>query len=116
MKINSLLHLAYKVLLVVCVLYSHASAQPNFIRITTTVWTSESIWGAGAAWADYDGDGLLDLAQANYQGTNLLFRNNGDGTFTTVTTNGVAVSGPESYGVSWGDFDNDGRPDLFFAN
>jgi hypothetical protein len=93
-----------------------AQAQPNFTRVTNTVLTVELISGAGAAWADYDGDGWLDLAQANFFGTNLLFHNNGDGTFTKITSNNVAVPGPQSYGVSWGDFDNDGRPDLFFAN
>jgi hypothetical protein len=98
------------------VLTTSGLAQSNFTRVTNTVLTAQSISGAGAAWADYDGDGRLDLAQANYDGPNLLFHNNLDGTFTQITTNGVAIAGPESYGVSWGDFDNDGRPDLFFGN
>jgi enediyne biosynthesis protein E4 len=90
-------------------------AQSNFVRVTNTVLTPELAAGGGVAWADYDGDGLLDLVHANFDGPSRLFRNNGDGTFTRVT-NSVTVPGPESYGVSWGDFDNDGRPDLFIAN
>ena len=103
-------------LLALFVGFVESNAQPNFVRITNSVLTAELVTGSGAAWADYDGDGLLDLAQANFDGPNLLFHNNGDGTFMKVTTNGVAIAGPESYGVSWGDFDNDGRPDLFFGN
>src|SRR5438105_4834677 len=90
--------------------------QPNFVRVTSTVLTAESLSGGGAAWADYDGDGWLDLAQGNYAGANHLFHNNRDGTFSKITTNGVAIAGPESYAVSWGDFDNDGWFDLFIAD
>jgi hypothetical protein len=104
------------ILLALFIASAKSNAQSNFIRITNTVLTTDSFSGAGAAWADYDGDGWLDLAQANFDGPNRLFHNNGDGTFTKITTNGAAIAGPESYGVSWGDYDNDGRPDLFFGN
>jgi enediyne biosynthesis protein E4 len=90
-------------------------AQANFTRVTNTVLTAELASGLGAAWADYDGDGWLDLAQANFLGPHRLFHNNGNGTFSRIT-NSVAVAGPESAGMSWGDFNNDGRPDLFFGN
>jgi hypothetical protein len=75
--------------------------------------------GAGCAWADYDNDGYLDLFVARIGSPNLLYRNNGDGTFSQVETgapvetNGVAVS---SWSVSWGDYNNDGFLDLFVAN
>lgn len=73
-----------------------------------------------AAWADYDGDGFLDLFIGNESaGTNRhpceLYHNNRDGSFTEcAATNGVANIGFVK-GVGWGDFDNDGRPDLYLS-
>ena len=49
----------------------------------------DSSVGVGAAWADYDNDGYLDLFVANFGGGQFLYHNNGDGTFTNV----VASSG-----------------------
>src|SRR5437867_9325696 len=79
--------------------------------------------GSGCAWLDYDGDGRQDIFLANSRawpghgagGRALpaLYRNRGDGTFEDVTSKtGLAV---QSYalGVAVGDYDNDGRPDLF---
>jgi enediyne biosynthesis protein E4 len=70
--------------------------------------------GHGAAWGDYNNDGLLDLYVANW-GTSKLFRNNGIATFTDVTIEaGVGDPGPDyrTTGVAWGDFDQDGFLDL----
>jgi hypothetical protein len=71
-----------------------------------------------AAWADYDNDGFVDLFVGNYYtgGLNGLFHNNGDGTFTKITESFLAKDKGNSQGVSWCDYDNDGRPDLFVAN
>jgi enediyne biosynthesis protein E4 len=61
---------------------------------------------------DYNGDGLPDIYVTQY-GRNILYRNNGDGTFTDVTEKaGVAAPGWSSSAV-WFDYDNDGRLDLF---
>jgi hypothetical protein len=82
---------------------------------------------AGVALLDYDGDGYLDIYLVNGASipslqketpaySNRLFHNNHDGTFTDVTEKaGVAGSG-YGMGVAVGDYDNDGRPDLFLAN
>src|SRR5262249_43324137 len=63
--------------------------------------------------ADYDGDGHQDLFVANDFGRSVLYRNMGDGTFRDVTleTGCLAIGGNMS--ASWGDYDNDGRLDLY---
>jgi hypothetical protein len=73
------------------------------------------------AWADYDNDGWLDLfvVRPGLQGIgadNLLFRNNGDGTFAKVTTGSPVHDSGSEWGMAWGDFDNDGFMDLFVCN
>jgi len=61
---------------------------------------------------DFNGDGLPDLYVTQYP-RSILYRNNGDGTFTDVTEKaGVAAPGWSSSAV-WFDYDNDGRLDLF---
>ena len=71
--------------------------------------------GSGALFADYDNDGWRDLYVVNL-GQNLLYHNNGDGTFTDVT--GLAGVGDAGAGLSaaWSDYDNDGWLDLYVVN
>ncbi|HEX7978678.1 MAG TPA: FG-GAP-like repeat-containing protein [Gemmatimonadaceae bacterium] len=67
----------------------------------------------GVAWADYDDDGHLDLVVTAY-GHNTLYHGNGDGTFTDVSAES-GIGAPEGFwaGAAWGDYDKDGRLDLF---
>jgi hypothetical protein len=70
----------------------------------------------GCAWGDYDNDGRIDLFVAGH--TNLLYHNNGDGSFQKIIT-GQIVTDPtttESIGCTWVDYDNDGYLDLFVVN
>ena len=71
------------------------------------------VYKGAVAWCDYDRDGFLDFAISGLNTSNLpvtmIYHNNGDGTFTNVTANLVGVS---SGSLAWGDFNNDGAPDL----
>lgn len=71
----------------------------------------------GTAFGDCDNDGDLDLFVPQ-RGSNRLFRNNGDGTFSEVTreSGDVAKGRAESISAAWADFNNDGLLDLFVAN
>jgi hypothetical protein len=100
-------------------------------------------WSVAAGWFDYDNDGLLDLFVVNYlnydiktartcptngipaycspndfQGTsNILYHNNGDGTFTDVSHQShVSQYIGKGMGVAFGDYDNDGFTDVFISN
>jgi len=77
---------------------------------------AEGLFGMGIAVGDYDNDGFPDLFVCGY-GRCILYRNNGDGTFTDVTARaGVANSGRWASSAAWFDYDNDGRLDLVIAN
>jgi hypothetical protein len=106
-----------------------------------------NVWHTGAAFADYDGDGLLDVYIAGYLSFNVLhpelktcdyrgikvhacgplgyqgapdalYHNNGDGTFTDVTQKALVADRPLYFGftVVFEDLDGDNRPDIFVAN
>lgn len=72
---------------------------------------------AGQAWGDYDGDGWLDLYVTGNLDGNVLYRNEGDGTFSrSPYSDTVALPGVTSGGATWSDVDNSGWPDLLVVN
>jgi hypothetical protein len=73
-------------------------------------------WGLAAGFADYDGDGDADLYVANDYGANRLFRNRGDGRFDDVTLAAGVEDRGFGMGVTWLDYDGDGRLDLYVSN
>jgi len=100
-------------------------------------------WSVAAGWIDYNNDGLLDLFVVNYldysistahscqtdnivdycspdeyRGTpNILYRNNGDGTFTDVSQQShVSQYVGKGMGVAFADYDDDGFTDIFVSN
>jgi hypothetical protein len=84
--------------------------------------TAPSCPSQTAAWADYDNDGYLDL----YVGCEVddnkqpypsqLWHNNGDGTFKEVAAEAGVQNMRMTKGVAWGDYDEDGYPDLYVSN
>ena len=69
-------------------------------------------YGMGVAVGDYDNDGFPDIYVTNY-GKNILYHNNGDGTFTDVTAKAGVAAGGWSVSAGFLDYDNDGKLDLF---
>jgi len=69
-------------------------------------------YGMGVAVGDYDNDGYPDLYVTSY-GKNILYHNNGNGTFIDVTAKAGVAGGGWSVSAGFLDYDNDGKLDLF---
>ena len=89
----------------------------RFENVTATTRIANGGWGMGCAIADYDNDRDLDVFITNFLVPNQLWRNDGKWMFTEVAKDaGVAGNaGRWNTGATFGDFDRDGRLDLFVA-
>lgn len=87
----------------------------HFEEIAELAGLAHAGYGQGCAIADYDVDGFPDVYLANY-GENVLYRNNGDGTFTE--TSSVTTKGQQIWSTSpaWVDLNDDGLVDLYVVN
>ena len=117
----------------------------TFADVTAGARVAADGWSASAGFFDYDNDGRLDLFVTRYlewsfqrnrhcgenkpgyraychpdnfdPATNLLYRNNGDGTFTDVSAKaGIAAAPGKGLGVAFSDYDRDGFADVYVAN
>jgi hypothetical protein len=94
----------------------HNQRDGTFALVTSGPVVTDGGRSRGCSWGDYDNDGFLDLFVANVSANNFLYRNNGDGTFTKVTSGRIVNDGGFSNGATWGDYDSDGFIDLIVAN
>jgi ASPIC/UnbV protein/VCBS repeat protein len=109
----------------------HNNGDGTFTDVTAQSGIGEDSCTTVASWADYDNDGFLDLYVGRYldprQGIpttfyarnglpNQLYHNNGDGTFTNVTKKARVGETGLCLGTVWGDYDDDGYPDLYVVN
>ena len=88
----------------------------TFEKVTTGQIVNNGGKSVGAAWADYNLDGWLDLYVANRDQQNFLYKGLGNGEFEKITTGAIVTDVANSSGCAWGDYDNDGYPDLYVAN
>jgi len=85
----------------------------RFVDVTAQAGVAgNGAFGMGVAVGDYDNDGHPDLFVTNF-GRNVLYRNNGDGTFTDVTTSAGVGEDSFSASAAFVDYDRDGYLDLF---
>ena len=123
--------------------FFHNNGDGTFTDVTTQTGTGDTRWGASCAFVDYDNDGFLDLYVTNYvkytiesgqvcmnkgvrvycdprlyEGElDILYHNNGDGTFTDVTKSaGFSEATGRGLALAWGDYDDDGDMDVYIAN
>jgi hypothetical protein len=87
----------------------------RFTDVTDSAGVRGVGYAMGAAAADYDNDGRVDLFVAGVR-QNQLLRNRGDGRFEDVTTQAGIASGQWAVAGGWLDYDNDGRLDLLVVN
>ena len=87
----------------------------RFEDVTAEAGLADSMYGLGAASADYDNDGFADLYVTVLDGDR-LYRNRGDGTFVDVTREAGIDNARFGTSAAWLDYDQDGLLDLFVAN
>ena len=69
-----------------------------------------------ATWSDFDGDGDQDLYLTNDYASNTMYRNDGEAGFVDITTLSQTADVGFGMGASFGDYDRDGRQDLYVCN
>ena len=102
------------------VLY-HGNGDGTFSRASGGVVANQLGHFGPCVWVDYDRDGFLDLFVAdhgyyNAGARNRLYHNNGDGTFTEITSGGIVTDIGDGFDCLWADYDNDGFDDLLVCN
>jgi Flp pilus assembly protein TadD len=108
--------------------YDAQNGPPNFlfrnrgngefddVTQATGMNKSNNRYTLACSWNDYNRDGYPDLYVVNDFGRKVLYRNNGDGTFTDVSAETGVEDQGEGMSSTWFDYDNDGFDDLYAVN
>lgn len=95
----------------------HNEGGNAFTKVLTGTPVTDAFISRSVNWTDIDSDGDLDLFVTNENDQNEnLYRNDGAGVFTKLTNGPLLNDGGKTMSSSWGDYDNDGDLDVFFAN
>ncbi|MCF6149124.1 MAG: VCBS repeat-containing protein [Candidatus Kuenenia sp.] len=113
---KSFLFLLFFLLNFICNRDVLSQTATTFTDVTSIALVNNSSRGMGAAWGDYDNDGLIDLYVSNYKDENILYKNTGNDTFSDITDFANVGNTGASTDIAWGDYNNDGFLDLFLVN
>jgi enediyne biosynthesis protein E4 len=101
-------------------IFSDVSQQAGITATHRAVWepntTQEGYLAVGQTWGDYDNDSWVDLYVTGNLNDNVLYKNNGDGTFSVSQYSSQVNPNAQSGGAIWADYNNDGWNDLCVLN
>jgi Flp pilus assembly protein TadD len=108
--------------------YDAQNGPPNFllrnrgdhrfedVTLRSGLDVSNDRFSFGCVWNDYNRDGWPDLYVVNDFGRKVLYKNNGNGSFTDVSAEAGVEDPGEGMSMTWLDYDNDGRDDMYVVN
>jgi hypothetical protein len=88
----------------------------GFLKVITGVMVNDGGNTNSCSWADINSDGMPDALALNFMQQRGIYTNNGDSNFTKVTSGEIVTDITNSISASWGDYNNDGKQDLFVCN
>lgn len=95
----------------------HNEGNGVFTKVTSGDVVNDEGNSTASAWGDYDNDGFLDLFVSNASNEKCnLYHNNGNGTFSKITTGNIVNDKGDWHGCQWLDYDNDGYLDLYLLS
>jgi Flp pilus assembly protein TadD/peroxiredoxin len=96
--------------------HNHGDGTFDDVTEATGMNVSNNRYTLACSWTDYNQDGHPDLYVVNDFGRKVLYRNNGNGTFSDVSAEAGVEDPGEGMSSTWFDYDNDGFEDLYSVN